>query len=189
MPSTFTKLEIPDVILVEPKVFSDNRGHFFEIFKQTEFEKEGIEGPFVQDNASLSLEKGTIRGLHFQLNPRAQGKLVRVVNGRIFDVAVDIRVGSPTFGHHLSAELSSENHLQLWIPPGFAHGFQTLEPNTIIIYKNTNEYSTEHEGGIVWNDPAIAIKWPIDNPILSERDTLWPTLENASNNFVYQGGR
>ena len=179
MPFEFIKTEIPDVVLVKPRVFSDERGFFMETYKKSDFEKAGIETNFVQDNHSKSV-KGVLRGLHFQKEPKAQGKLVRCLKGKIFDVAVDIRKNSPTFGKWVGYELSEENKYMLWIPEGFAHGFLTLEDNTEIFYKVSNsEYSPEHDAGIIWNDEDINIKWPIENIenlILSEKDKKLPKL-------------
>jgi len=186
MPFTFKRLEIPDIILIEPKVLGDNRGFFMETYKYSEFKRNGIEYNFVQDNHSKS-QKGVLRGLHYQLKPMEQGKLVRCVRGRIWDVAVDIRKGSPWYGKWVAVEISEENKLMLWIPPGFAHGFVALEDDTEVIYKVTKEYSPEHDRGIIWNDPDLAIDWPIKNPILSEKDKNLPKLKNAENNFVYEG--
>ncbi len=186
MPFIFKRLEIPDVILIEPKVFEDNRGFFMETYKYSEFKKSGIHYEFVQDNHSKS-KKGVLRGLHYQLKPMEQGKLVRCIKGRILDVAVDIRKGSPWYGKWVAVELSEENKLILWIPPGFAHGFIALEDDTEVVYKVTKEYSPEFERGIIWNDPYIGIKWPIENPILSEKDKNLPLLKDAENNFTYGG--
>ena len=184
MPFEFKRLEIPDVILITPKAFGDERGFFMESHKESQFKANGIAFDFKQDNHSKS-SKNVLRGLHYQLEPYAQGKLVKVVTGRIFDVAVDIRKGSPTFGKWVSAELSEENKQMLWIPPGFAHGFLSLEDNTNVLYKSTNEYNKESEGGILWNDPEIDIKWPVSNPILSEKDKKHPLLNEADINFNY----
>jgi dTDP-4-dehydrorhamnose 3,5-epimerase len=166
------KTEIQDVLIFEPKVFGDSRGFFFESFNQTIFEEAvGRKVEFVQDNHSKSA-KGVLRGLHYQLAPRAQGKLVRCVAGSVFDVAVDIRRSSPTFGHWIGVELSSENKRQLWIPEGFAHGFYTLEEGTEFVYKTTDTYSKESERGIIWNDPTLGIEWPDSNILLSDKDRL-----------------
>ncbi|MFW2014561.1 dTDP-4-dehydrorhamnose 3,5-epimerase [Acinetobacter bereziniae] len=169
--------KIKGLLILEPKVFGDDRGWFMESFNQKAFElvlqERGLDIPqFVQDNHSLS-QKGVLRGLHYQLDPYAQGKLVRVVQGRAWDVAVDIREDSETYGQWVGVELSSENHKQFWIPEGFAHGFVALEDNTQFLYKTTNYYNKQSEKGIVWNDPAIAIEWPIgdlDNILVSDKD-------------------
>lgn len=180
----FKKLEIPEVILITPKVFPDDRGLFLESYKESEFKANGINLEFKQDNHSQS-SKNVLRGLHYQLEPHEQGKLVRVITGKIFDVAVDIRKGSPTFEKWVSAELSYENKNILWIPPGFAHGFLTLEDNTNVLYKATNEYNKDSEAGIIWNDPDIGVKWPIKDPLLSEKDLKHPLLKDAKLNFKY----
>ena len=184
MGSEFKKLDIPEVILVTPKAFKDDRGFFLESYKKSEFKLNGIDVDFRQDNHSKS-SKGVLRGLHYQLEPHGQGKLIRVVTGKIFDVAVDIREGSPTFGKWVSAELSEENKQMLWIPSGFAHGFLTLEDNTNVLYKATNEYDKDSEGGIIWNDPDIGIKWPVNEPTLSEKDIKNVSLKEAKLNFRY----
>ncbi len=163
---------IPEVLILEPKVFGDARGFFFESFNQKAFnEATGLNLNFVQDNHSRSA-KGVLRGLHYQLPPHAQGKLVRVVRGAVFDVAVDIRQGSPTFGQWVGVELSEDNHRQLWIPPGFAHGFLTLSDSADFLYKTTNYYAPSHERCIAWNDPQIGIQWPDIGmaPLLSAKD-------------------
>lgn len=149
---------INDLFVFEPKVWQDNRGYFYESFSQRVFEQAGIEVNFVQDNQSFS-QKGTLRGLHAQANPFAQGKLVRVIQGRVVDVAVDIRRDSETYGQHFAIELSGENHKQLWVPPGFLHGFLTLEDDTIFTYKVTNYYDKASEIGAMWNDPTLNIDW------------------------------
>ena len=184
MPFTFKRLEIPDVILIEPKIFDDPRGFFLETFKKSEFERNGIKEDFLQDNLSQST-KGTLRGLHFQINPKAQAKLVTVLKGKVFDVAVDIREGSPTFGKWVGACLSDKSKQFLYIPVGFAHGFCVMSGTADFMYKVTSEYAPEAERGILWNDPKIGIEWPIKDPLLSERDTNLPLLENASLNFEY----
>jgi dTDP-4-dehydrorhamnose 3,5-epimerase len=166
---------IDGLVLIEPRVFSDERGHFFEPFNEKEMSEYGIRGPFVQDNESLS-HKGVLRGLHFQKPPHEQGKLVRVVSGAVSDVVVDIRPGSKTFGKHYTVELSASNHLLLWIPPGFAHGFLTLEDNTIFLYKVTAYYHPQSESGIIYNDPQLNIEWKISNPVVSAKDKILPSF-------------
>lgn len=175
----FIATSIPDVLLLEPKVFGDSRGFFFESFNQRDFEA-AIGGPvnFVQDNHSRS-GRGVLRGLHYQV-VQPQGKLVRVVAGAVFDVAVDIRPGSPTFGRWVGEELSADNRRQLWIPPGLAHGFLVLSEAAEFLYKTTDFYAPAHERVIVWNDPVLAIRWPIaDPPVLSARDASGMTFEKA----------
>lgn len=175
-----TRLSIPDVILFTPKVFGDERGFFFESFNQQTFEElTGLKRNFVQDNHSKS-QKGVLRGLHYQLPPKAQGKLVRVVQGEVFDVAVDIRKSSPTFGQWVGATLSAENKQQLWIPEGFAHGFVTLSETAEFLYKTTDYYAPEHERCIVWNDSTLSVAWPIDGvPSLSQKDTQGQSIIEA----------
>tara|TARA_B100001146_G_C15884348_1_gene307436 strand:- start:20 stop:556 length:537 start_codon:yes stop_codon:yes gene_type:complete len=170
---------IPGVILLEPKVFCDSRGYLFESFNQKTFEEAiGLSPRFVQENHSKSI-KGVLRGLHFQLPPKAQGKLVRVIHGEIFDAVVDIRKDSPTFGQWLGEMISADNKKQLWIPPGFAHGFLTLSETAEILYKATDFYAPECERCIAWNDPDIGIEWPLQSqPITSERDQCGLLLEN-----------
>ena len=172
-----TSLVIPDVILFEPKVFGDERGFFFESFNQQAFnEATGLDLHFVQDNHSKSAGN-VLRGLHYQLPPKAQGKLVRVVAGAVFDVAVDIRRNSPTFGRWVAEELSAENKRQLWIPAGFAHGFLVLSDTAEFLYKTTDYYAPAYERGIAWNDPALAISWPLrGRPSLSSKDAAAPLL-------------
>ena len=174
----FKKLSIPDVVLVEPKVFDDERGFFLESYKKSEFFANGIDVEFNQDNHSKST-KGVLRGLHYQLAPKAQAKLVRCIQGEIFDVAVDIRKNSPTFGKWVGEKLSAENKKMLFIPEGFAHGFVVLSQTAELLYKASNEYSKEHDRGILWNDSDIAIDWGIDfEPILSEKDKKQPLLKD-----------
>ena len=177
----FKKLSIPEVILIEPKLFFDERGFFFENFKEDDFILNGIT-KFIQENFSHSIQ-GVIRGLHYQKNPKAQAKLVTVLSGEIFDVAVDIRKKSPTYGKYVTEILSENNHRSLYIPEGFAHGFSVLSKNANVIYKISNEYSPNDEGGIIWNDPTLNIPWPIKNPIISEKDSKLPLLEKIENNF------
>lgn len=183
----FKRLEIPDVIVIEPIVFEDERGYFFESYQQEVFRKAGIDVDFVQDNQSLSVKIGTIRGLHYQINPKAQAKLVRVITGAVFDVAVDIRKNSPTFKKWVSVILTADNKRQMFIPKGFAHGICTLTPNTEILYKIDEFYSKEHERSIRWNDPDIDVKWPLEDIgeiTLSEKDKNAPFLKNAEINFA-----
>ncbi len=184
MPFSFKPLEIPEVILVLPRVFKDERGFFKEVFKKSDFEANGIKENFVQDNISFS-QKGVLRGLHFQHPPKAQGKLVTCLRGRIFDVAVDLRKGSPTFAKWVAVELSHENHALLYIPPGFAHGFQVLSEEALVCYKCTAEYAPELDSGILWNDPELAIDWPIKEPLLSPKDARLPKLSEANLKFSY----
>lgn len=187
MPFEFIKTDIPEVIIVKPRTFFDERGFFLEFYKKSDFQSVGIDTDFVQDNHSKSV-KGVLRGLHYQLSPMAQGKLVRCIKGKIFDVAVDIRKGSPTFGKWVGYELSEENKMMLWIPKGFAHGFLTISEQAEIIYKvSGSEYSSEYERSIRWNDPKININWPMtQEPILSEKDKNAPLLEDAEINFIYK---
>nr|WP_153879942.1 dTDP-4-dehydrorhamnose 3,5-epimerase [Citrobacter freundii] len=173
------KTDIPDVLIFEPKVFGDDRGFFFESFNQKIFEEAvGCKVEFVQDNHSKST-KGVLRGLHYQLEPHAQGKLVRCVIGEVFDVAVDIRKSSPTFGKWVGVNLSAENKRQLWIPEGFAHGFLVLSETAEFVYKTTNYYSPSNETSILWNDQILNINWPCQNPILSRKDSLAPNFKIA----------
>lgn len=175
-----TRLAIPDVVLIEPKVFGDTRGFFFESFNQRAFnEATGTNHPFVQDNHSRS-SRGVLRGLHYQIQ-QPQGKLVRVARGAVFDVAVDIRKSSPTFGQWVGAELSEDNQHQLWVPPGFAHGFVVLSESADFLYKTTDYYAPEHERSIAWNDPTLAIAWPDIGmaPVLSGKDQQGKWLEQA----------
>ena len=169
--------KIPDVLLVKPTVREDARGFFFESFHQKKFADLGINETFVQDNHSKS-RRGTLRGLHYQLH-RAQAKLCRVVEGEVLDVAVDIRLGSPTFGHWISARLSADNKLQIFIPRGFAHGFVTLSDTAEFLYKCTDFYYPDDEHGILWNDPQLAIDWNVSHPLLSDKDQKYPTLAQA----------
>lgn len=184
MPFTFHRLTIPEVILIEPGVFADARGFFMETYKYSGFARAGISEYFVQDNFSRSSGR-VLRGLHYQKNPHAQGKLVQCVQGRIFDVAADIRKGSPSFGKWAAAELSEENNRMLYIPPGFAHGFVVLGESAGVLYKCTQEYAPENDRGIIWNDPDINIQWPVENPVLSDKDSRHPFLMDADNNFTY----
>lgn len=184
---TFKPLAIPDVWLIEPKVFGDHRGWFFESFRLDEFAAHGFDRVFVQDNMSSST-RNVVRGLHYQLDPHAQGKLVRVVRGEVFDVAVDIRIGSPTFGAWVGCTLSASNKQSMYVPPGFAHGFCVLSDIAEFHYRCTAYYSPSHERGILWNDPAIGIQWPVKaaDAILSGKDAACPPLAQAENNFVWK---
>lgn len=177
----FTPLALPDVIRIEPRVFTDARGFFLEAYNQNEFAGHGLNAVFVQDNHSRSA-KGVLRGLHFQREPQAQGKLVRALRGAIFDVAVDIRRDSPTFGRWVAETLSEDNKAMLYIPPGFAHGFCALADPSEVHYKTTDFYSPAHEGGLLWNDPEIGIAWPdLGMPfVLSEKDRRNPRLKELS---------
>lgn len=180
MPFVFERLKINEVVLVKPTVYKDERGFFAETYKKSEFFKNGITADFVQDNHSMSA-KGVLRGLHYQAAPKAQAKLVRCVSGEIFDVAVDIRPGSATFGKWAGAVLSSENKYMLYIPGGFAHGFVVLSDSAEIFYKADNEFSSEHDRGIIWNDPEIGIDWPLKSePVLSEKDKKQPRLSEIN---------
>ena len=171
-------LSIPEVLLLTPPRFQDSRGFFSETWKQGAYAEAGIAGPFIQDNHAASTSKFVVRGLHCQIGPNAQGKLVRVIRGAIWDVAVDVRPGSPTYGQHAGAELSAENWRQLWCPPGFLHGYCTLTEETEVIYKVTAPYDRAAERGVIWNDPALAVPWPIDPAaaVLSDKDLLLPQL-------------
>jgi dTDP-4-dehydrorhamnose 3,5-epimerase len=185
MPFEFKQLHIPEVILVEAKAFGDKRGFFKETYKQADFVENGIALPFVQDNFSYSA-RGVLRGLHYQKPPFEQGKLVTAVIGTLFDVAVDIRRGSPTYGQWVGEILSEDNHRQLYVPPGFAHGFCVLSEFAALAYKVTAPYSKACDSGFMWNDPSVNVQWPIENPTLSEKDTKLPLLEDADNPFIYQ---
>ena len=182
MPFRFQRLEIPDVILITPKIHSDPRGFFVETYKKSDFLENGIKEKFVQDNWSHSM-KGTLRGLHFQKSPRAQAKLVIALKGEVFDVAVDIRKDSPTYGKWVGEILSEKKAQMLYIPAGFAHGFCVLSDEADFVYKVSQEYSTELDSGIFWNDPKIGIDWPIADPLLSEKDLALPLLKDADLNF------
>ncbi|MEA3254646.1 MAG: dTDP-4-dehydrorhamnose 3,5-epimerase [Candidatus Altiarchaeota archaeon] len=180
----FERLEIPEVVLIEPNVFRDDRGFFMETYRRDDFVEFGIGKYFVQVNHSLST-KDTLRGLHYQKEPMAQGKLVRVVRGEIFDVGVDIRKGSPTYGRYVFRILSNVNRLMLYIPEGFAHGFCVLSDEAEVTYLTTEVYVPEYERGITWDDSELAIGWPIQNPVVSEKDAGQPSLRDADINFKY----
>ena len=173
-------LSIPDVKLLTPARFADARGFFAETWSERRYAALGIPGPFVQDNHALSIQAGTLRGLHMQIAPSVQGKLVHCVRGAIWDVAVDVRPGSPTYGRHAASELSAATGAQLWIPGGFLHGYVTLEPHTELIYKVTADYDRAAERGVIWNDPDLALPWPVaaDRAVLSEKDLLLPRLRD-----------
>ena len=176
------KTSIPDLYIIEPKVFEDHRGYFFESYNKEVFLRHGIDQNFVQDNESMS-EKNVLRGLHYQKPPFTQGKLVRVMQGSVLDVAVDLRKKSATYGQWASVVLSQKNKWMYWIPPGFAHGFVTLEEHTIFFYKCTNVYNKASEGAIAWNDPDLNIDWKIKDPILAEKDKKAPFLRDITSPF------
>ena len=180
----FTKTHIPGVIFLEPKIFVDNRGAFSEVFNLTDFKVKGIDEPFVQANLSRSW-KNVLRGLHYQNPPAGQGKLIGCIQGEVYDVALDIRKGSPTYGRWVGVNLSEERRNMMYIPRGFAHGFCVLSQEARVIYYCTNFYAREHERSILWNDPKLEIPWPVNDPILSEKDIKAPTLEEADNLFIY----
>ncbi|SDF76683.1 dTDP-4-dehydrorhamnose 3,5-epimerase [Limimonas halophila] len=181
-----TSLAIPEIKEVVPRIFADSRGFFSEVFNAARLEAHGIEAGFVQENHSLSRTAGTVRGLHFQIPPYAQAKLVRVVRGRLLDVAVDLRSGAPTFGQHVSHTLSTDAWNQLFIPEGFAHGFCTLTDDTEVVYLVTAGYAPEHERGVRWDDPDLAINWPVrgDNAVLSDKDRSYPRLRDLPHFFT-----
>jgi dTDP-4-dehydrorhamnose 3,5-epimerase len=185
MPFTFQQLSIPGLILIEARHFADGRGCFLETYKQSAFAAHGIDLPFVQDNYSRSV-RGVLRGLHYQRPPQAQAKLVQVLHGEVFDVAVDVRVGSPTYGQWAGLRLSGDCFQLLYIPVGFAHGFCVLSDQADFVYKVTAEYAPELDTGIVWNDPEIGIQWPIADPILSPKDAALPSLRQAGIAFTYE---
>ncbi len=184
MPFTFSPTKIPGVIVVEPRVFADERGFFMETYKHAEFAAHGIDEQFLQCNQSRSV-RGILRGLHFQKPPKAQGKLVRAITGSIFDVAVDLRKGAPSYGQWAGVELSAENKKMLYAPAGFAHGFCVVSAEADILYMTTGEYAPALESGIAWDDPDLNIAWPVAAPQLSERDCRWPRLRDADSGFVY----
>lgn len=184
MPFEFVPMKIEGVVLIKPRVFSDARGYFQEKYHKSAFRESGLVMEFVQDNHSHS-RKGVLRGLHYQLNPKPQGKLVSVIRGEIFDVGVDIRQGSPTYGQYVGEILSQENHHLLYLPEGFAHGFIVLSEHADVIYKVTHEFTPALDRGILWNDPDLKIEWPVSDPLLSEKDRNLPILADCENNFVY----
>lgn len=176
------KTQLPGVLIIEPKIFKDSRGFFFETFNGTRYQECGINKNFVQDNISRSTQ-GVVRGLHYQLE-KPQAKLVTVLRGKVFDVAVDVRQGSPTFGQWTGVELSDENHLQFYIPEGFAHGFSVLSPEADFLYKCSDYYHPQGEAGVIWNDPALNIDWKVANPVLSEKDSQYKPLKDISAEFL-----
>ncbi len=178
------KTPVPGLLIIEPQIFPDERGCFMETYSRDRYREAGITEEFIQDNLSVS-KRGVLRGLHYQAPPFAQGKLVSVLQGRVLDVAVDIRFGSPTFGKYVAVELSAENHKQFWIPAGFAHGFVSLEDDTLFAYKCTAPYSKEHDRGIRYNDPAIGIEWGTPDPIVSEKDRVHPLLSEITQEFTF----
>lgn len=179
MPFEFEKLEIEGLMLIKPKVFGDNRGFFIESYKKSEFAANGIDCEFIQDNHSKSTQ-GVLRGLHYQIEPKAQAKLLRCIKGRILDIAVDIRKDSKTFGKYCKVELSEENKFMFFIPRGFAHGFLVLSDEAELMYKTDNEYSAEHDRGLLWCDSDANVDWGTDNPILSDKDKIQPKLKEIS---------
>lgn len=178
-----TSLHLQGAAILEPVVHGDNRGFFMESYNEEVMQKAGVNFQFIQDNQSLSAEVGVLRGLHYQLNPKAQTKLIRVLSGVIYDVIVDVRRSSPTFGQWVGVILSEYNKRQLLVPKGFAHGFCTLVPNTQVLYKVDEYYSPENDRGILWNDPSLGIDWPVANPVLSDKDKRHPLLKDAELNF------
>lgn len=187
MPFKFEPLKsVPGLVLIEPRRFGDDRGWFMETYKASAFTEQDVEADFVQDNHSFSSTAGTLRGLHYQLRPHQQGKLVRCTKGAVLDIAVDIRQGSPTYGEWTTVELSRANGRMLWVPPGFAHGLLTLEDDTDALYKVTAEYAPDHERTIRWDDPEIGLELPVEDPILKERDARAPSLSEAENNFTWE---
>ena len=186
----FTETGIPDLLVYEPRVFPDSRGYFFESYSEQTFQQQGLQLKFVQDNQARSTY-GVLRGLHYQQEPYAQTKLLRVLEGRIIDVAVDIRKGSPTYGKVFTIELSAENKKQLLVPKGFAHGYSVLSETAEVMYKVDNFYNKASEGGIIYNDPALNIDWGISlaDALVSEKDLVLPTLENCTHNFIYNSDK
>lgn len=180
------KLDLPGLLLIEPEQHRDGRGFFSELFRASRLEPAGIPRIFPQDNLTRSA-KNVLRGIHYQLNPKAQGKLVRVLRGALFDVTVDLRRGSPFFGAWSARELRGGDMKTLWVPPGFGHGFLSLEDGTEVLYKVTQERDPSLERGILWSDPALGIRWPVEDPVLSDRDAALPLLGEAELNFSYDG--
>jgi dTDP-4-dehydrorhamnose 3,5-epimerase len=186
MPFKFERMDIPDLVLIKAHTFSDDRGYFLETYKYSEFAENGINDNFLQDNFSHSTH-GVLRGLHFQKEPHAQAKLVKVLRGAIFDVAVDIRPNSPTFGQWVGLKLTGQEHQMLYIPEGFAHGFCVISDEVDFVYKVSSEFAPDFDGGISWNDPEIGIKWPIETPQLSPKDAKLPVLADLEKNFLDPG--
>jgi dTDP-4-dehydrorhamnose 3,5-epimerase len=186
MPAKIERLDIPDLLLITSAVHGDARGRFAETFSARELAEHGFTAPFVQDNHSVSPSKGTVRGLHFQVAPHAQDKLLRVTRGAILDVAVDLRPGSPTYGRHAAVELSADNWRQLLVPKGFAHGFQTLTDDCEVLYKVTDYYAPATERGLLWKDPALGIEWPVgpEAATVNARDAAWPALADLGQPFA-----
>lgn len=176
------QVEIPGLLVIQPNVFYDNRGYFFESYNKPKLKELGFEANFIQDNQSMS-SKGTLRGMHFQCPPFEQGKLITVIKGAVMDVVIDIRKKSPFFGKYFSIRLDDQNKTMFWIPPGFAHGFLTLEDQTIFAYKCTQVYNKASEGSIFWNDTEIKIEWGIENPVISEKDSIAPLLKEITSPF------
>jgi dTDP-4-dehydrorhamnose 3,5-epimerase len=187
MPFSFRRLSIDGLMLIEPRSFPDARGSFMETYRHSDFVREGIADHFLQDNHSVS-QRNVLRGLHFQRPPHSQGKLIRIIAGRAWDVAVDLRPGSPTYGLWEAIELSAENRLIFWIPEGFAHGFLALEDDTVLLYRCTAEYAPDADAGILWSDPDLAIAWPCAEPIISDKDASLPTLARLGEAFPAGGG-
>jgi dTDP-4-dehydrorhamnose 3,5-epimerase len=186
VPFEVSKLDIPEVRLIHARAFPDQRGAFTELYKRSSFYDLGIEAEFLQDNLSRSV-RGVIRGMHYQLHPKAQAKLVTVIQGEIYDVALDVRAGSPTFGRWVAIKLSAKENSLIYVPVGFAHGFQVLSEHAEVVYKVSQEYSPELERGIAWNDPSLNIPWPLQEAILSPKDMKLPRLIDAESNFTYEG--
>ena len=184
-----TQTRIPGLVVVEPRILRDDRGYFLETYSTERYRNAGIQEDFVQDNLSFS-ERGVLRGLHYQY-PHSQGKLVQVVAGEVFDVVVDIRAGSPTFGRWVGERLSDKNHRQMYIPPGFAHGFCVLSGQALFSYKCTDYYSPDTEGGVIWSDPDIKIAWPVDMPVVSAKDAAYPRLKDIERDRLprYEGDK
>lgn len=186
MPFRFERLDLADVVCIDPVVFEDHRGFFSEIYKRSEFEARGFLDAFVQDNYSHSV-RGVLRGLHYQRKPKPQAKLVAVLRGEIFDVAVDLRRGSISYGRWVGVVLSASNHRMLYVPEGFAHGFCVLSDEADVVYKTTSEYVPALDAGVIWNDPTIGVRWPIEHPAVSAKDACLPRLGDAVDDFAYTG--